>query len=465
MKSPKAKSTLAVLLGLSSLLVGWTALPVAAWEIPNGAVVPLNTGFSTFPDPAAGGVGAYGAQLYSTYVKINNQAYNIPSETWNPPGTTQTTCCYDALQQLPTGITVGNTWAPSVAFIGGHYVMWFSALPGTQGAELDSVVSSSALTGFMSAPGTAAYYWSANPSYGMLDPGLFQDHAGNWWLDISVQNPANDNNDELYAAELTSNGEQLATGFYALLDYPDIRNALAAAPYNISAGSNGRIENPAFVTDPQGTYPYNLMLSFGTYYQQNDYRTINVACNAPTGPCGWNVAEMANFNSQVNGNDPYIQNSGGASVVEGSSWYSEYYLPFAAAAAGGTPGPRAPYFDGTNSGVLYEPQTLVAGKPLQGLAFCICDPNAWSLQMQPDGNLVIYNQNNIAQWSSGTSGGDANSYAEMQPDGNFVVHDDGVARWSTGTANHGGAHLAFQNADGNLVVYAPNGQALWASGT
>jgi len=85
--------------------------------------------------------------------------------------------------------------------------------------------------------------------------------------------------------------------------------------------------------------------------------------------------------------------------------------------------------------------------------------------MQTDGNLVIYNNHGVAQWSSQTSGGDANSYALMQTDGNFVIYDDGVAKWSTQTGGHPGAYLDFQNSDGNLVVYSSTGQPLWSSGT
>jgi hypothetical protein len=110
-------------------------------------------------------------------------------------------------------------------------------------------------------------------------------------------------------------------------------------------------------------------------------------------------------------------------------------------------------------------ESIYAGGPDQGKNYCMCDPNGWALYMQTDGNLVIYNQAGVPQWSSRTTGGDANSSAIMQSDGNFVIYDNGVPRWASNTSGHPGAVLAFQNYDGNLVVYSSTGQPLWASHT
>lgn len=86
------------------------------------------------------------------------------------------------------------------------------------------------------------------------------------------------------------------------------------------------------------------------------------------------------------------------------------------------------------------------------------------LTMQIDANLVVYDQhnNNHAIWSSDTVG-HSPGVANMQPDGNFVIYDsENMAIWSTETGNRPGSVLVMQN-DGNLVLYQQH--AWWASGT
>ncbi|MBC7922538.1 MAG: hypothetical protein H7Z75_15770 [Ferruginibacter sp.] len=52
----------------------------------------------------------------------------------------------------------------------------------------------------------------------------------------------------------------------------------------------------------------------------------------------------------------------------------------------------------------------------------------------------------------------------MQGDGNLVLYDDdNIPYWSSGTYQYPGAFLILQN-DGNLVIYQ-NGEARWSSGT
>jgi hypothetical protein len=67
-----------------------------------------------------------------------------------------------------------------------------------------------------------------------------------------------------------------------------------------------------------------------------------------------------------------------------------------------------------------------------------------------------YHQN---QW--GTVGSDCIAY--MQTDGNFVLynHDLTSSAWSTSTYNHNGSFLDLQD-DGNLVVYTSGSSAIWS---
>ena len=120
--------------------------------------------------------------------------------------------------------------------------------------------------------------------------------------------------------------------------------------------------------------------------------------------------------------------------------------------------------------------------------------NTDRLTMQPDGNLVIYNQTGQALWSSNTQG-NPGARLVTQTDGNLVIYSaSGIPRWAT-TTLHNPDHLSYINPtlapglgnyarlypgqsidtadrrfhltaqrDGNLVLYSST-QALWATGT
>jgi hypothetical protein len=91
-----------------------------------------------------------------------------------------------------------------------------------------------------------------------------------------------------------------------------------------------------------------------------------------------------------------------------------------------------------------------------------CD-NRFTLSMQYDGNLVLY-QGSQALWASNTF--NSQGYAGvMQSDGNFVLYDvNQRALFASNTWGRPGSRLALQN-DGNLVVYDTSNRPLWASNT
>jgi hypothetical protein len=62
------------------------------------------------------------------------------------------------------------------------------------------------------------------------------------------------------------------------------------------------------------------------------------------------------------------------------------------------------------------------------------------VEMQADGNLVVYDDDGDAEWDSETYRDDAGTYAlVMQDDGNLVVYDNasGDPLWSTQTGRIG----------------------------
>jgi hypothetical protein len=92
--------------------------------------------------------------------------------------------------------------------------------------------------------------------------------------------------------------------------------------------------------------------------------------------------------------------------------------------------------------------------------------------MQPDGNLVLYDDTHRPQalWSTDTwagrmPAGMVADHAIMQADGNFVLYTNrGVPVWSTGTWAQGGTKIVLQD-DRDLVIYRPDGTRVWWSHT
>jgi hypothetical protein len=125
--------------------------------------------------------------------------------------------------------------------------------------------------------------------------------------------------------------------------------------------------------------------------------------------------------------------------------------------------PTAPELSSGGGGTTGSCGELTANVSLtanQSLASCNGD---YSLIMQSDGNLVLY-QGSTALWASNTVGSGADE-AILQGDGNFVLYtSSGTPVWASNTAGNTGAYLNVQN-DGNVVVYSASGAALWSTGT
>ena len=112
------------------------------------------------------------------------------------------------------------------------------------------------------------------------------------------------------------------------------------------------------------------------------------------------------------------------------------------------------------------------------------------LIMQPDGNLVLYNNNNSPIWYSGSSGANQGQVSLVtQPDGNLVIYSGSVPLWSIGFTSNPNlfrsvtgemstsrlltnqvietADRVYQltlQPDGNLVLYE-NKRPIWATMT
>jgi subtilase family serine protease len=113
---------------------------------------------------------------------------------------------------------------------------------------------------------------------------------------------------------------------------------------------------------------------------------------------------------------------------------------------------------GGGAGTLQAGQVLKAGQSL-------VSPNGqYTLDMQTDGNLVVYG-NGCVIWNSGTEGTGTANYLTMQTDGNLVVYTSaGKAVWNSGTEGTGSANYLYMQNDGNLIVYTSANTAVWAAG-
>lgn len=115
------------------------------------------------------------------------------------------------------------------------------------------------------------------------------------------------------------------------------------------------------------------------------------------------------------------------------------------------------------AGKAMAQDTLARNASLRAPGQLKSEDGRYTLDMQEDGNLVVYNAQGRAEWSSDTVGRGAVECV-MQSDGNLVLKDrNGRSVWSTLTEGAKNARLMIQN-DGNLVIYNGRGFVVWAKG-
>jgi hypothetical protein len=117
--------------------------------------------------------------------------------------------------------------------------------------------------------------------------------------------------------------------------------------------------------------------------------------------------------------------------------------------------------------LLLTNQSLRAGQKLSSPS------GRFTLYMQADGNLVLYDEDPspaTAYWYTGTNSLPSDrspTHALMQTDGQLVLYDDAMrATWGSGVCgpNYTNPYLDIQD-DGNLVIYHFGRQPIWSSNT
>ena len=112
--------------------------------------------------------------------------------------------------------------------------------------------------------------------------------------------------------------------------------------------------------------------------------------------------------------------------------------------------------------IVYADDRLNPGEMLREEEHLTSVNHQYSLVMQRDGNLVLYDARRHPLWASNTNGQRVEKCI-MQRDGNLVLYlRNGQPVWASNTAGKPGSYLLVQN-DGNMVIYQP--QAVWTSNT
>jgi hypothetical protein len=116
--------------------------------------------------------------------------------------------------------------------------------------------------------------------------------------------------------------------------------------------------------------------------------------------------------------------------------------------------------------------TLTAGQSLRVGQQLVSASGRFQLNMQGDGNLVLYDGQptvSSASWASGTwtlHPGARPTHADMQADGHLVLYNDGMQpAWGSGVfgPTFVNPRLVLQD-DGNLVILEGQNRVLWATG-
>lgn len=223
--------------------------------ISSGLVYPFD-----FPDPDVMVVGS----IYYAYA-TNSVSGNI--QIIESSDLTHWTAVGNALPNLPSWATADYTWAPSVAFIGGKYDLYYAVDPTATTTECLSVATSTSPLGPFVDSSTAPL--ECQPSLGgAIDPDAFVDTNGTSYL---LWKSGGAGTSRIWAQQLDPSGTTFATGSTA--------TTILVPAQSWEAGT---VEAPDLVA-ANGRY--------FLFYSGNDWSSANYAvgvatCAGPLGPCG-----------------------------------------------------------------------------------------------------------------------------------------------------------------------------------
>ncbi|MFH7243031.1 MAG: hypothetical protein ACHWZW_09300 [Spirulina sp.] len=133
--------------------------------------------------------------------------------------------------------------------------------------------------------------------------------------------------------------------------------------------------------------------------------------------------------------------------------------------------------NGENNSIAMTPLLSYGDPDLENGSYLKSENGRFTLIMQDDSNLVIYEDGNRPVWASGSQiiadaegrpiFGQGPFEARMQSDGNFVVYNESNRPiWETNTDGRGqGPYELVLQDDRNLVIYDSQRTVIWASNT
>jgi hypothetical protein len=271
-----ALAALVAVLGGASAggLVGAAPVAVANWA-------PVNS--TDFPDPSVLSVPASGGQA-ATYYGFATQNTTSAGPTVNiqesesTDGVNWTPLAGDALPTLGSWAKEGNTWAPSVAYNGSEYVMYYTATQiGSPGYQCIGVATSAQPLGPYTDQNQAPVECQ-NGNGGSIDPDVFTDpNTGDAWL--LWKNDGNRVGDvtKIWSAKLSADLLTVTGSPTVLLNAAD------------QAWQGSIIEGPEMLYEPPaagggGSGTYDLFFSGGVF-GTTTYAIGWATCNGPGGPC------------------------------------------------------------------------------------------------------------------------------------------------------------------------------------
>ena len=177
------------------------------------------------------------------------------------------TAAGNALPQLPSWAKANYTWAPSVAFIGGKYDLYYAVDPTGSASECISVATSGSPLGPFVDSSTAPL--ECQPSLGgAIDPDAFVDASGAVYL---LWKTGATGSSRIWAQQLDPSGVTFAAG---------------SNPVTIlvptQSWEGGNIEAPDLV-EADGRY---LLFFSGNEWSSANYAVGAAECAGPLGPCG-----------------------------------------------------------------------------------------------------------------------------------------------------------------------------------
>ncbi len=223
--------------------------------ISSGLVYPFD-----FPDPDVMLVGST-HYAYAT----NSVSGNI--QIIESSNLTQWTAVGNALPNLPSWASANYTWAPSVAFIGGKYDLYYAVDPTASTTECISVATSTSPLGPFVDSSTAPL--ECQPSLGgAIDPNAFVDTDGTAYL---LWKSGGAGSSRIWAQQLDPSGTTFAAGSTpTTILVPD------------QSWEAGTVEAPDMVA-ANGRY---LLFYSGNDWSSANYAVGVATCTGPLGPCG-----------------------------------------------------------------------------------------------------------------------------------------------------------------------------------